>query len=158
MKTKLKSFTLSEMLVVLIITAIIVGMAFSVISLVRKQVNTLKVNTENQTKVELLESKLYINFNKYAEIQFTEKKGFVCKNEVDSTFFIIKDNLIISDQDTLTTKLKEVKAFYKNEIVKQGRVDALEVILNKDKKGTESIFVYKVNDAQEFNEISLNGI
>ncbi|TEB40727.1 hypothetical protein D0809_29130, partial [Flavobacterium circumlabens] len=37
---KVKSFTLSELLIVMIITAIVVGMAFSVLRLVQKQIHT----------------------------------------------------------------------------------------------------------------------
>lgn len=158
MKTKIKSFTLSEMLVVLIITAIVVGMAFSVLTLVRKQVNILKLNSEDETEIELLKSKLFIDFNSFSEVNYSENKQIFFKNEIDSTFYIIKDNFIIENQDTLTKKLNTVKAFYKNKIVTQGKIDAIEVDIEKNKKTKESIFIFKMNDAQEINEIYFNGI
>lgn len=158
MKTKVKSFTLSEMLVVLIITAIVVGMAFSVLTLVRKQVNILKLNSEEETEIELLKTKLFIDFNSFSEVNYSENKQIFFKNEIDSTFYIIKDNFIIENLDTLTTKLNSVKIFYKNKIVTQGRIDAIEIEIEKNKKTKESIFIFKMNDAQEVNEINFNGI
>lgn len=158
MKTKVKSFTLSEMLVVLIITAIVVGMAFSVLTLVRKQVNILKLNSEEETEIELLKSKFFIDFNTFSEVNYSEKKQIFFKNEIDSTFYIIKDNFIIENQDTLITKLNSVKIFYKKKIVTQGRIDAIEIEIEKNKKTKESIFIFKMNDAQEINEINFNGI
>lgn len=158
MKTKVKSFTLSEMLVVLIITAIVVGMAFSVLTLVRKQVNILKLNSEEETEIELLKSKFFIDFNTFSEVNYIENKQIFFKNEIDSLFYEINDNIVIVNQDTLTTKLQSIKAFYKNKIVIQGRIDAIEVEIEKNKKTKESIFIFKLNDAQEVNEINFNGI
>ena len=158
MKTKVKSFTLSEMLVVLIITAIVVGMAFSVLTLVRKQVNILKLNSEEETEIELLKSKLFIDFNSFSEVNYIEKKQIFFKNEIDSTFYIIRDNFIIENQDTLTTKLYSFQTFYKSNIVTQGRIDAIEIEIEKNKKTKESIIIFKINDAQEINEINFNGI
>lgn len=48
MNNKVKSFTLSELLVVMIITAIVVGMAFSVLRLVQKQIHTIQKTMTNQ--------------------------------------------------------------------------------------------------------------
>ncbi len=158
MKTKVKSFTLSEMLVVLIITAIVVGMAFSVLTLVRKQVNILKLNSEEETEIELLKSKLFIDFNSFSEVNYIEKKQIFFKNEIDSTLYIISDNFIIENQDTLTTKLYSFQTFYKSNIVTQGRIDAIEIEIEKNKKTKESIFIFKMNDAEEINEINFNGI
>lgn len=158
MKTKIKSFTLSEMLVVLIITAIVVGMAFSVLTLVRKQVNILKLNSEEETEIELLKSKFFIDFNTFSEVNYIGNRQIFFKNEIDSLFYEINDNIVIVNQDTLTTKLQSIKAFYKNKIVIQGRIDAIEVEIEKNKKTKESIFIFKMNDTQEVNEINFNGI
>ena len=61
MNKKLNSFTLSEMLVVLVITAIVVGLAFSVLSLVRKQVYRLQNDTDKRVQYDLLKNKLFID-------------------------------------------------------------------------------------------------
>ncbi|MBQ52974.1 MAG: hypothetical protein CMF35_15035, partial [Leeuwenhoekiella sp.] len=46
-KTKLKAFTLSEMLVVLAITAIVVSLAFVILNLVTKQIQLISTNYIN---------------------------------------------------------------------------------------------------------------
>jgi Tfp pilus assembly protein FimT len=55
---KLKSFTLSELLIVMIITAIVVGMAFSVLRLVQKQIHTIQTNFDKSSTLALFEQRL----------------------------------------------------------------------------------------------------
>ncbi|WP_445456106.1 PulJ/GspJ family protein [Flavobacterium sp. HNIBRBA15423] len=156
MNTKTKSFTLSEMLIVLIITAIVVGLAFSVLSLVRKQIVILQTNAEETTKKELLENKLIVDFNRYSEIKIKEENLFQFKNEVDSVFYTIIDSYIIVNKDTLTNKLHHIDYYYKNALVKNGRIDALKVTLEPKKDVFKTLFIYKTNDATALNEINLN--
>jgi len=158
MNTKTKSFTLSEMLVVLIITAIVVGLAFSVLTLVRKQIVILQTNAEETTKNELLENKLLVDFNKYSSIEVLNENLIQFKNEIDSTSYVILDTYIISNRDTLTSKLHQIDFYYKNKLVEKGRIDAIKVTLEPKKEILKPLFVYKTNDATELNEINLNGL
>ena len=157
MNNKVKSFTLSEMLVVLVITAIVVGLAFSILTLVRKQIRILQTNAEETTKRELLESKFIIDFNKYSEISINDENLIKFKNELDSTFYTIKDNFIITNNDTIANKLNKIDFYYKNKIITIGRIDALKIVLEPKKGVYRTIFVYRKNDATELNEINLDG-
>ena len=157
MSKRLKSFTLSEMLVVLIITAIVVGLAFSVLTLVRKQVFNLQSNTDQKINQDLLQSKLFIDFNTYTEAFVEESNKLKFKNEVDSVFYIFEENLIKLDTDTLCRNLNQVQFLYKNNNVKQGRVDAVKYTIETKQGVFTNYFIYKSNDALEINEISLNG-
>ena len=69
-KTKTPSFTLLELLVVMIITAIVVGMAFSVLRLVQNQIHAIKSNFEKTSTLALFEQQLWQDFNDKNEIQF----------------------------------------------------------------------------------------
>ena len=158
MSKRLKSFTLSEMLVVLIITAIVVGLAFSVLTLVRKQVFNLQSNTDQKINQDLLQSKLFIDFNTYTEAFVEESTKLKFKNEVDSVFYIFEENLIKLDRDTLCRNLNQVQFLYKNNNVKQGRVDAVKYSVETKQGVFTNYFIYKSNDALEINEISLNGL
>jgi type II secretory pathway pseudopilin PulG len=158
MSKRLKSFTLSEMLVVLIITAIVVGLAFSVLTLVRKQVFNLQSNTDQKINQDLLQSKLFIDFNTYTEAFVEESNKLKFKNEVDSVFYIFEENLIKLDRDTLCRNLNQVQFLYKNNNVKQGRVDAVKYSVETKQGVFTNYFIYKSNDALEINEISLNGL
>ena len=114
MNKKLNSFTLSEMLVVLIITAIVVGLAFSVLSIVRRQVHKLQNDTDQRVQYDMLKSKLFLDFNKYPNAYLSGDDTFMFKSEIDSTIYTITDNLIITNQDTLVKNVKEAQFFYKN--------------------------------------------
>ena len=158
MNKKLNSFTLSEMLVVLIITAIVVGLAFSVLSIVRRQVHKLQSDTDQRVKYDMLKSKLFLDFNKYPNAYLSGDDTFMFKSEIDSTIYTITDNLIITNQDTLVKNVKEAQFFYKNNQVEKGKMDAIKFIIEEKREVFKSIFVYKYNDATDINDIESNGI
>ena len=158
MNKKLNSFTLSEMLVVLIITAIVVGLAFSVLSIVRRQVHKLQSDTDQRVKYDMIKSKLFLDFNKYPNAYHSGDDTFLFKSEIDSTIYIIKDNQIVSNQDTLIKNVKEAQFFYKNSQVEKGKIDAIKFIIEEKREVFKSIFVYKYNDATDINDIESNGI
>ncbi|WP_299517042.1 prepilin-type N-terminal cleavage/methylation domain-containing protein, partial [uncultured Flavobacterium sp.] len=60
---KVKSFTLSELIVVMIITVIVVGIAFSVLLLVKKQIKGIEKNYQKTTQLALFEEKFWRDFN-----------------------------------------------------------------------------------------------
>lgn len=157
MNKKLNSFTLSEMLVVLVITAIVVGLAFSVLSLVRKQVYRLQNDTDKRVQYDLLKNKLFIDLNKYPNTYLVKEDSFVCKSELDSIRYKCNDNFIIVESDTMMTNLKEIKFFYKNFEVVNGKIDAIRVMIEERKGIFKTIFVYKYNDATDTNDMELNG-
>ena len=154
---KLNSFTLSEMLVVLVITAIVVGLAFSVLSLVRKQVYRLQNDTDKRVQYDLLKNKLFIDLNKYPNTYLLKQDSFVCKSELDSIRYKCNDNFIIVQSDTMMTNVKEIKFFYKNFEVVNGKIDAIRVMIEGRKGIFKTIFVYKHNDATDTNDMELNG-
>ena len=158
MNKKLNSFTLSEMLVVLIITAIVVGLAFSVLSIVRRQVHKLQNDTDQRVQYDMLKSKLFLDFNKYPNAYLSGDDTFMFKSEIDSTIYTITDNLIITNQDTLVKNVKEAQFFYKNNQVEKGKMDAIKFIIEEKREVFKSIFVYKYNDATDINDIESNGI
>jgi hypothetical protein len=154
MNKKLKSFTLSEMLVVLIITAIVVGLAFSVLSLIRKQVDNLQSNTDKKIQLDLVKNKLFFDFNKFSNAYIADKSSYIVRSDMDSSIYFFTENLLISDNDdTLIKNLNDVKFFYKGNEVVIGRIDAIKLVIEEKKDIFTSIFVYKYNDATELNDL-----
>ncbi len=145
-KNKLKSFTLSELLVVMIITAIVVGMAFSVLRLVQKQIHIIEVNFEKSTNLVLFEQKLWQDFNELNEVAYNENdRSLYMKTDMDSVLYSFQDNYILRNTDTLKLKLKINKLFFEGNEVKNGNVDAL--FISGDTELPEyEIFVSKKND------------
>lgn len=157
MNKKIKSFTLSEMLVVLIITSIVVGIAFSVLNLVRKQVAKLQSETDKNIQYDLLKNRITFDFYKFNDICVLDNNQVIFKNEIDSSFYDFKDDLLIVKQDTLVKNLKEVKFWRNNKEVNEGKIDAVNLVLEEKKDVFRSVFVYKNNDATNCNDIDLNG-
>ena len=157
MNKKIKSFTLSEMLVVLIITSIVVGIAFSVLNLVRKQVAKLQSDTDKNIQYDLLKNRVTFDFYKFNDIKVLDNNQILFKSEIDSSFYEFKDDLLIVKQDTIAKNLKEVKFWYNNSEVSIGKIDAVNLVIEETKGVFRSVFVYKNNDATNCNDIDLNG-
>lgn len=157
MNKKIKSFTLSEMLVVLIITSIVVGIAFSVLNLVRRQVAKLQSETDKNIQYDVLKNRITFDFHKFNDICVLDNNQVLLKNEIDSSFYEFKDNLLIVKQDTLVKNLKEVKFWRNKKEVNEGKIDAVNLVLEEKKDVFRSVFVYKNNDATNCNDIDLNG-
>lgn len=125
-KEKLDSFTLAEMLTVMVITAIVVGMAYSVLSLVRKQVYTIENNFSRTTELSLLEQRLWQDFNSH-NIASYHGETIKLYSGLDTVSYAFKENFVLRNQDTLKVKAGIQKGFYLGDEVKDGPIDALSI-------------------------------
>lgn len=147
---KIKAFTLSEMIVVLILTSIVVGMAFSVLNLVQKHMFSIKQNYNNNTALNTLETSLWLDFNRYNDINFD-----ILENELkfttalDSVSYRFNENYIIKDQDTFKVALANKSFYYVTDKVEEGRIDAIRLETAKVLQN-QQLFIFKQNDASAF--------
>ncbi|MBD0833795.1 PulJ/GspJ family protein [Aestuariibaculum sediminum] len=147
---KLNSFTLGEMVVVLIITSIVVGMAFSVLSLVQNQIQSIRENFNNDTELSRLEQSLLIDFNKYSKVEFhADEHKMVLKHELDSVSYQLNESFLIKSEDTFKVSVKNFKLFFDGNGVQEGVLDAIR-LETLDSPGNNTLFVYKINDATPF--------
>lgn len=146
MNKKLKSFTISELLVVLIISSIVVGIAFSVLDLTRKEIQKINQNKEFEIKINQAELKLTIDMNSFSKCKVSESYLFF-KNEIDSIQYQILDENLIVKEDTLLSNIIEVGYFFKGKKINNGAFDALKFVVNTKKDVNSTVFVYKANDA-----------
>lgn len=146
MNRKLKSFTISELLVVLIISSIIVGIAFSVLDLTRKEIQKINQNKEFEIKINQSELKLTIDMNSFSKCKVSENYLFF-KNEIDSIQYQILDENLIVKEDTLLSNIIEVNYFFKGKKINNGAFDALKLVVKTKKDINSTVFVYKTNDA-----------
>jgi type II secretory pathway component PulJ len=143
---KIEAFTLSEMIVVLIITSIIVGLAFTVLTLVQKQMLAIQRNFNNETELNLLEHSLRIDFNRYHKITYDnveEKLHF--KSEIGQKTYNFKDDYVVKDQDTFKLKILEKHVFFDGNIKTNGEIDAVKL-----KTNNSQLFIFKTNDATSY--------
>lgn len=123
--TKLKSFTLSEMLVVMIITAIVVGMAFSVLSLVQKQIRSIQKNFGRTTELSLFEQQLWQDFNGCNSIGFKNEGIITMISDIDTVHYIFKERFALRNRDTINARVKLEKVYYGGAEVTSGVIDAV---------------------------------
>lgn len=150
LKSKIKAFTLSEMIIVLILTSIVVGLAFSVLSLVQKHMFSIQQNYYNTTVLNKLETVLWLDFNRYNSVNFDPLENelkFV--TALDSVSYKFYQNYIVKAEDTFKIALENKAFYFMADIVEEGRVDALRIETNKVLQN-QHLFVFKQNDASIF--------
>ncbi|MEX0290069.1 MAG: type II secretion system protein J [Flavobacteriaceae bacterium] len=144
---KIKAFTLSEMLVVLLITTIIVGMAFAVLNLVQRQMQGIQGNYETNTQLNLLRQSLWTDFHRFENVRYHDEHSTLhFSNELGHRTYVFEEDLIIKEQDTFKIKREYLKLYFENRAQSSGIIDALELKTTKA-SGKQEIFVFKQNTA-----------
>ncbi|WP_339609481.1 prepilin-type N-terminal cleavage/methylation domain-containing protein [uncultured Planktosalinus sp.] len=144
---KAPSFTLTEMLIVLAISVIVVGLAFAVLQFVNKNIYDIQNNYSESTTTRLIEQQITVDFNKYHNIFYNEVADeLVFKTPLDSITYNFKDDIVYRSSDTLFYGGYINELFMTGDPIQTGKVDALKIIF-KDRKTPTSIFIYKDNDA-----------
>lgn len=146
--TKVKSFTLSEMLVVMVITAIVVGIAFTVLNLVVKQIKGIEKNFQKATELSLFEQRLWRDFNTHNSLKYTSS-GLYMFSSLDTTRYHFHKDYIVRNTDTIHVRIQVSNAYYMGKAVSSGYIDALALSGGQELPG-HSIFVFSVNDAAHF--------
>ncbi len=135
------------MVVVIILTSLVVGIAFSVLSLVQKNMFSIKQNFNNNTELSKLEQALWIDFNSYSRITYNAiEDELIFISELDSTSYRFTNNYIIKESDTLSIQLKDKLFFLNGDKTENDELDAIKLETQKTFQ-RQQIFVYKVNDA-----------
>jgi type II secretory pathway component PulJ len=155
MKTKhyIKAFTLQEMIVVIILTSVIVGMAFSILSLVQKHMQSIKTNLIANTELDKLEQVLTIDFKSYSNIEYNATNETLNLNTpIDSITYKFGKEQIIKAQDTFNIRIQQKTLYFDGSQVYKGRVDAIKLETTKVLQN-QHLFVSKQNDATLFLNI-----
>ncbi|MBC6999635.1 hypothetical protein [Cytophaga sp. FL35] len=147
---KVKAFTLSEIIISLLITTIVVGMAFAVLNLVQNQMLGIQGNYERQNDLNSLKQSLWVDFNSYESIWLdTHRQEIKLNNAMGQIQYELYQDYIVKEKDTFFVKLDGQNFFFRNRPVQLGKIDALKFISDK-KSGNQTLFVYKQNSAYNF--------
>ncbi|MAU27262.1 MAG: hypothetical protein CMH48_09985 [Muricauda sp.] len=145
--TKIKAFTLSEMLVVLLLTTIVVGLAFTVLSLVQRQMLGIDGNYEQNTEFNLLRQSLWLDFNQHDGVWYDANKNELAfANELNETVYGLHEKFITKEKDTFYVEVTQRQFLFKGVEQASGEIDALDFGLSK-KNGSQQLFVFKKNAA-----------
>lgn len=156
-KTKVEAFTLSEVLIVLVITSIVIAIAFSVLRLVTKQYNA--INTRYQERTEVLKLKqritsdMDISNNTFWD---ASKEQLLLVNKKEDSEVIIYEfynNILIRDNDTLSKTVNNISFFYQGNPVENGVIDALEVVIDNDENVSNFFVSTRLSASQKINEV-----
>jgi len=149
---KIRSFTLSEMLVVLLITAIVVGMAFAVLTLVRRQLAGIEENFSKNTTLSLFQQRLWQDFMEHnnafydsGELRFT--------SAADTVYYRFAREYTLRKGDTLPINLTPEKMYHLGVVVPSGKIDAIRLSAEKTLPG-HVIFACRENDAAHFMNLN----
>ncbi|NRR91366.1 hypothetical protein HSX10_07300 [Winogradskyella undariae] len=138
------------MIIVLILTSIVVGLAFSVLSLVQRHMLAIQQNYNKTTELNRLETALWLDFNRYTKVRYS---GF--ENElrfsspIDSVSYKFYDENIIKETDTFNIRLQNKMFFLDGETAIDGKMDAIKLVTSKNAQ-TQVLFIYKENDASNY--------
>lgn len=150
MAGKIQAFTLGELVVVLIITSIVVGLAFSVLNLVQKHISSIQSNLISNTELDKLEQSLFLDFNRYSNIIYDDTNDkIIFKNSLDSVSYVFHRSCVIKSTDTLRVPLEEKNVFLDGKRTVTGQLDAIKLRTTKSFLD-KTIFIFKKNDASHF--------
>jgi prepilin-type N-terminal cleavage/methylation domain-containing protein len=151
--TKLKAFTLTEMLVVLVVATIVISMAFLVLNMVRKQVISIQNNYQKKQEVQLFETTFSRDFNARSAFYHEQLNVLVLKNSKDIISYIFLQNAIVREKDTFQIQVANKKLFLDGIQVKEKTIDAIEINLS-DQFANRQLFIHRTKDATYYLNIN----
>ncbi len=147
---KIKAFTISELSIVLLLTSIVVGLAFTVLGLVQKQMGVMQVNFNNTLELNKLETQLWLDFNRYPSIRFNASEDeLLLKNELDSVSYTLSESYIIKEKDTFPVQLESKYFYFDGKQSTTNSIDAIKLITTKAFQN-RALFIYVNNDATSY--------
>lgn len=148
--TKIDAFTLSEVLIVLVITSIVVTIAFSVLRLVTNQYIAMNKGYERQVEVLRIKQQLIVDLDTaYQTFLNEEGQQLLITNSTEHTFmYEWNAPYLIRDGDTLTSNFNSITGFLKGEKIDAATCDAIDISLNYKGKFTK-VFVSRKQDARQ---------
>jgi prepilin-type N-terminal cleavage/methylation domain-containing protein len=150
MKIKVHGFTLNEMVIVLIISTIVIGMAFSVLSMVQRHMWSIQNNFSLNTELNRLEQALWIDINRYNAIRYNGiENELQFKSAIDSTVYQFKSDYVLKDRDTFHIIIEAQTFYFNGTVTNSKKVDAFRLELPKQYQN-KSLFIFKHNDATQF--------
>lgn len=146
---KVPAFTLTEMLVVLAITAIVAGLAFAIITLFTKNMQSIENNYSKGTKRSLFTDQLSVDFNRYHTIGYNPlDRELTFKNPLDSVTYLLEDNWVLRGTDTVLDLQTDLEVYNRGEKVEAGNTDAIKIRFG-EREG-DFIFIFQKKDASSY--------
>lgn len=146
---KIAAFTLTEMLLVVAISAIVAGLAFSIVTLFTRNIQLIQNNYNEKVNIQLFEEQLTLDFNRFHNVTYDPAlQTLQCKTPIDSIQYTFNDSYLLRSLDTILYTNHTKELYFAGNKVEKGSVDAIKINLHIN-KDTLTLFVYKHNDAYQ---------
>ncbi|WP_299213789.1 prepilin-type N-terminal cleavage/methylation domain-containing protein [uncultured Dokdonia sp.] len=153
-KHKIPAFTLSEILVVLAITSIVIAIAFTVLRLVTKQFTTMRARYEEHTEVTKFKQRLLFDFEKGSTALWNEKQQQLAITVQDETIqYEIAPDYVLRDRDTIPFTVQNTRFYYQGDEIEEGVTDGLELTLMISNRPVVFFVSRKVDAQQTIKEV-----
>ena len=147
---KIEAFTLSEMIIVLILTAIVVGLAFSILTIVQNHMKTIQKNLEFTMELNKLEQSLNLDFNRFSKIEYEQiEDALTFSSELADRVYFFHDDYIVKDIDTFKIPLSQKQFYFDGNLSSEGTIDALKLETTKSTQN-QVVFIFRQNDATAY--------
>ena len=143
---KIKAFTISELLVTLVVSTLVIGLAMLILNLINKQLGMMHSNTNGQTEVRLLEKALQRDFNTHELFMNARQHQLQGVSEKDTVTYKFSESYVIRNNDTLEVPIFTMLSYLDGNLKVHGAIDALSLQLSKT-LSAQKIFIYKTKDA-----------
>jgi len=144
---KIAGFTLNEVLIVMVISTIVVGLAYTAINLLTKNVYNIQENYRESDAVLLLEQRLTLDFNRFPTVSYSEfEDKLKFASPLDSIQYAFEEDFILRNTDTIFISIKDKSLLFMGDKITNGLVDALSLTVG-DSLQSKQLFIFKENDA-----------
>ncbi|QLE02053.1 hypothetical protein HX109_10985 [Galbibacter sp. BG1] len=140
---------MNELIVVMVITVIVIGLAYTVLNLVQSHMKGISYNLDNASENSLMQQALTIDINRFNEAYIGPNGKMVFRNELDSVTYFYEESYFVREVDTFNIEVGETSFYLDNREIYSGKFDAIQIEVNPmDRMST--IFIYRQNDAKTY--------
>ncbi|WP_442267063.1 PulJ/GspJ family protein [Tenacibaculum sp. ZS6-P6] len=139
---KINAFTLTELIVVMVISTIVVSLAFMALSMVKRQIRNIEKRIYIKEELTRLEKVLMKDFNTFRNIE-KQNSYLKFKNALDSVTYEIEQTFVLRNKDSFQLSLKNTTLFLDGNKVKQGAVDGMRFEIKELKNRPTFVFLQK---------------
>ncbi|MDG2194284.1 MAG: prepilin-type N-terminal cleavage/methylation domain-containing protein [Polaribacter sp.] len=146
---KVDAFTLSELLVVLVVSSIVISLTFVILGLVQKQIREIQSNLKDQQEIQFLERILLQDINTHRAFYRQQKDELFLVSNKDTILYHLEKEYLVRLKDTIKLRLVEKQFFLDGKQIKNGWFDAIGLRFNQSYT-SKNILVFKVKDAAHY--------
>lgn len=150
--TPLKGYTLSEMVIVMLTTTIIISFCFGVLQYLNRTFHTYEATLNLLSQQERIEDLIFHDMDQFENILIKPPNRIVFFNAIDTVHYQFNPNSLIREQDTLLHHSFKINFYNYGQPVVLGWVDAIEILYSKPRNRAFFFFQYTSSSKRLHNE------